>query len=174
MPFKALLYFVGASLLVGSIAYGQMSFSDSDLERYKKKSDNQAVEQGGRDEPSNGKSSGQDSQTIIRRGRSGVYDGDYSKTSDDKDVWCQRGEQARAEISSAESNAAAAREHYAVINAQFQTERTKTRFKEVADAKQEADEAYNAVDRARKALERLENEAHRKGVPPGWLKCNFN
>ena len=158
--------------LIGSAAYAQMSFSDQDLERYKTKSDSQPVEQRN-EETSPSYSSGQGGGAVISRGRSGVYNGDYSTTTDDRDVWCQRGEQARAEIDKAESRAAIARENYETIYNRYRVN-TRSGFNEMTYAKNGMQQAQTSVDQARRALDRLENEAHRKGVHPGWLKCNFN
>jgi hypothetical protein len=48
-------------------------------------------------------------------------------------------------------------------NAQVKTE-------ELIRAENELDEAKKAVDAARKAITALEEEARRKGAPPGWLR----
>ena len=160
-------------LLIALTAYAQMSFSDEDLERYKKKSDSQPAKQRNEEtSPSNAPSQG--GGTVISRGKSGVYNGDYSTTSDDRDVWCQRGEQARAEIEKAEGRAATAREHFETINSQYEKGRTRTGFNDMTNAKNNMQEARSQVEQARRSLDRLEDEAHRKGVHPGWLKCNFN
>jgi hypothetical protein len=43
----------------------------------------------------------------------------------------------------------------------------------VADAKIEENKAKDEVRSAQDALKKLEDDAHREGVPPGWLYCNY-
>ncbi|MBI5849007.1 MAG: hypothetical protein HZB31_13865 [Nitrospirae bacterium] len=159
MGFKSICLVSLAFLWISSIAYGQTSFSNKDLERYKTKSDS--------GQGADYDSSKQGSETNFSRETSG---------DSDKDYWCRQGQQARSEISTANRNAAAAQEQYDDIHARFMTRNTKIRIQkgEVDDARRKQDEAIEEVDRAKKALEQLESEAFRNGIPPGWLNCNFN
>jgi len=157
MGFRSFLLVIMTFLLISSIAYGQASFSNDDLKRYKTKSDSDQGAGQGREES----------------GGYNIYD---SYTSGNSDYWCQQGERARSEISTASSNAAAAQERYDSVHAQFVRSDTNPRVtrEEVDNAKLQMDAAIEAVDQAKKALELLESEAHRSGIPPGWLNCNFN
>lgn len=144
-------------LLINSIAYGQMSYSNEDLQRYKEPPDSVQGE-------------GQS------QNKSESHDSGYSKDSDDKYMWCRRGEQARAAISTTNSNAAAAQEHYTSVHYRFMTRDTKplVKIEEVDAARKQMDAAIDKVGRAKLALDQLETEARREGIPPGWLECNFN
>ena len=50
----------------------------------------------------------------------------------------------------------------------------KKRAQYVAAAEKKVAHAQKALDNAEKKLSDLEQEAHRKGVPPGWLRCQFS
>jgi len=161
MGFKSLLLVILAFLLMSSIAYGQTSFNDKDLERYKMKSGN---DQG----------AGQSPESSWEGSRG--YDGYDSNAYENKGEWCQQAEQARLDISRASSDAAAAREHYESVHGHYirRDAYTRVTIEEVEQARAQMDAANEAVDRAKKALEQLESEANRQGIPAGWLQCNFN
>lgn len=156
MNYKSILLIMPAVLLIGSIAYGQKSFSNEDLERYQSKSGSDQGEEQSQESP-------------------GSYDRDNSQTYDDRDSWCQLGEMARSDISAASSNVSAAQEQYDSVHGHYIRRDINPRvtIEEVEAARMRLSDAISAVDRAKKALEQLESEAQRKGVPPGWLKCNF-
>jgi hypothetical protein len=44
----------------------------------------------------------------------------------------------------------------------------------VADARIEENKARNELRSAEDDVRNIEEEAHRKGIPPGWLDCNFH
>jgi len=46
--------------------------------------------------------------------------------------------------------------------------------KRLADAHKKQVKEQKKLAQEEAALSTLENRAHRKGIPPGWLKCNFD
>lgn len=46
--------------------------------------------------------------------------------------------------------------------------------KRLADAQKKQAKEQKKLAQEEAALSALENRAHRKGIPPGWLKCNFD
>jgi type IV secretory pathway VirB10-like protein len=98
------------------------------------------------------------------------------KTSGDsgKDKWCKNGthyqnrvDAAKAAIKGAEAKRA---------EAETKADRNKTAKRKAAAAVSDASvrKAKNNLERAEKQLSDLEQDAHRKGIPPGWLRCQFS
>lgn len=46
--------------------------------------------------------------------------------------------------------------------------------KRLADARKKLAKEQKKLAQEEAALSAFENQAHRKGIPPGWLKCNFD
>ncbi len=46
--------------------------------------------------------------------------------------------------------------------------------KRLVDAQKKQVKEQKKLAQEESALSTLENRAHRKGIPPGWLKCNFD
>jgi septal ring factor EnvC (AmiA/AmiB activator) len=43
----------------------------------------------------------------------------------------------------------------------------------ISELERKVERAKNSLNYAEKDLQDLENEAHRKSIPPGWLRCQF-
>jgi len=83
----------------------------------------------------------------------------------DREEWCRRGAPILRAISEAQNeieelNSALSKEGQEVLAESRQEERR--------------DSAMRKLREAEKALDDLDEEAHAKGVPPGWIRCNFN
>jgi len=87
--------------------------------------------------------------------------------------WCERGTAIQELIKESEDRLAATKEARAEawrrLNAGNRSEAVE------ADANAQKDQEKAAADlaEARQAKERLEDEAHRANIPPGWLRCQF-
>lgn len=91
----------------------------------------------------------------------------------EKRSWCSRGKFLRKEIERAESNFKAAKEYHDRIerdNAVI----SRINSCKLSGAKNWLKDAKNRLERARKELSDLENEAHRQWIPPGWVRCQFD
>jgi hypothetical protein len=97
------------------------------------------------------------------------------KTSGDqgKDRWCKNGTHYQNRVDAAK---AALREAEAKRSeAEAKAERNKKgKRKAAAVSDTGVRKATNNLERAEKQLSDLEQEAHRKGIPPGWLRCQFS
>ena len=82
----------------------------------------------------------------------------------DKEAWCRRGTPFIRAISEAQNE-------LDEINSELSEEGQEV----LAESRQEErrDSAMRKLREAEEALGYLDDEAHAKGVPPGWIKCNF-
>ena len=83
----------------------------------------------------------------------------------DREEWCRRGAPILRAISEAQNeieelNSALSKEGQEVLAESRQEERR--------------DSAMRKLREAEEALGYLDDEAHAKGVPPGWIRCNFD
>ena len=83
----------------------------------------------------------------------------------DRDDWCHRGAPFVMAISEAQNELDA-------INSEFSGEGQEV----LSESRKEGrrDSAMRKLSEAQRALSDLEDEAHAKGVPPGWVRCNFD
>lgn len=110
------------------------------------------------------------------KGRSGVSDDSAARAGQERS-WRSRAESARAVIVSAEKELAAAEQAKSGLGIQPDgrdkvnpgLEQNKWRSG-VQDAGQRVKRAQSMLDSAKRNLDRLEEDARRQGVPPGWLR----
>lgn len=159
MAFKTLFAVIGALLLISSVTYGQMSFGDTDLERYKGGGSRFVREE----QPStnNERPTGETNSTNKREDR--IKDQDY---------WCEKATAAADRVSAAAINSMNTNSTARSVASTYGDRYSGSQA--VANAHIAADAADRELAEAKAAQKRLEDEAHRKGVPSGWLKCNFN
>lgn len=83
----------------------------------------------------------------------------------DKEEWCRRGAPIIRAISEAQ-------DELEKLNSELYEEGQEV----TSEARKEGrrDSAMRKLNEAEKALSDLEDEAHAKGVPVGWIRCNFN
>ncbi len=83
----------------------------------------------------------------------------------DREEWCRRGTPIIRAISEAQNE-------LAKLNSELYEEGQET----MSEARKEGrrDSAMKKLSEAEKALSALEDEAHAKGVPVGWVRCDFN
>lgn len=87
-----------------------------------------------------------------------------TKNDAEKEYWCKKATQYK-DIVTRKSEAVAELEKE--LTAEKNTDKKKKAIeKKIVFAKKQ-------LKYAERDLENLENEAHRKGVPPGWLRCQF-
>jgi hypothetical protein len=88
-----------------------------------------------------------------------------------KEKWCKKATGLQNRVDSARKDLEAAKkkkQDAETVNSR------KKRAKYAADAGKKVAHAQKTLDYSEKKLSDLEQEAHRKGVPPGWLKCQFS
>jgi hypothetical protein len=152
--FKYLLcLFLFAGLMTAEASEQSQSFKDGDLAKYRNPSDRTendlAAEKG--------------KTTDIRR----------SVTAKEKDYWCKEGmkraksvEKAQARVNSSAADVKkwedAADRHHGDRKA----------AKRLRNARKKMAKDQKALAKEEAELSGFENRAHRKNIPPGWLKCN--
>lgn len=95
-----------------------------------------------------------------------------SRTTTDKkeqERWCKEATSRKKKIEKAQQNVREAEMNIAKEKEKgFHTDKEKSKLQEkLAKAK-------TRLKAEEQSLSDLENEAHRKGVPPGWLRCQFD
>jgi hypothetical protein len=96
--------------------------------------------------------------------------------SKEKEYWCKAAtkqakvvEKAKDRVQSAESAVAKRQD-----GANHKPPSDRKAQKRLADAQKKLAKEQKKCAQEEAALSALENRAHRKGIPPGWLKCNFD
>jgi predicted nucleic acid-binding Zn-ribbon protein len=92
-----------------------------------------------------------------------------AKDEKEQEHWCKQANQRRKKIDTARDD---------VVKAEKDLSREKeknsgTGGKKNSRLQDRLDQAKRRLSVEEKELHDLENEAHRKGVPPGWLRCQF-
>jgi hypothetical protein len=92
------------------------------------------------------------------------------------DYWRERGRQRRAAVENAEGTVrdleariAELRTDRGVTNV-MDPNREQTRQAQIAQTQADLEQAKGELERARQAMTDLEDEARRKGIPPGWIR----
>ncbi len=100
---------------------------------------------------------------------------DPQKSSADsgKDKWCKNGTHLRNRVDGAKDSLKTAEKKQADAAARAE-QRKKGRQKATAVSDAPVRKAKGNLARAEKQLSDLEQDAHRKGIPPGWLRCQFS
>lgn len=86
----------------------------------------------------------------------------------DQEYYCKKGNEQRRKIDDAKFDVVQAKKKLDDLKASSNIKMSRVTRAEENIAKKE-----KLLFRAERDLSELENEAHRKGVPPGWLRCQF-
>jgi uncharacterized protein (DUF3084 family) len=93
------------------------------------------------------------------------------KEKEDKEYWCKKAAQHRKKIEKAQEEIKEAEKKLSETeNIGLQDAKKKKNHKQ---AQKNLDRAKKQLKDSEKELRELEDEAHRKGIPPGWLRCQF-
>ncbi len=96
---------------------------------------------------------------------------DSGQQSNKREYWCKRGTAVQEKVERAREKVAKAEEYCAEMRSKKFWRKASDRSVENADLKLEkAKEQLRSAERSYRAID---DEAHRKGIPPGWLRCQF-
>ncbi|BCB95220.1 hypothetical protein JZK55_01420 [Dissulfurispira thermophila] len=146
-------------------------FSNEDIEKYKSHSDNKMSETKARTagSPESRRLSGMRIETKEKA--------EKTRGHKEKEYWCKRATFYKNKIERAESEIAAAEGKLTELKEAALRETGKKRRIIEADIKK-IEKKLKEIKRKRKEnekdLNRLEDEAHRKNIPSGWLRCQFD
>lgn len=90
----------------------------------------------------------------------------------EKEYWCKRASAFRKRVEEANDAVREAEAKLAALGSTPSKDKTKDR-KRAAQAQKSVDHARKELRERERDLSELEDEAHRKGVPPGWLRCQY-
>lgn len=145
--------------LGGSPAQDQKTvFSNRDIEKYRYPSDLSERQQA--DSRKEGKKDG------IRK----------REEQQDKEYWCRKATHYRKKLEKAQEEVRKQEERLEELKDSASQElggKRKALEKEVKNTQKKLRTARKGVEDGRRDMDRLEDEAHRKGVPPGWLRCQY-
>ncbi|MBF0329398.1 MAG: hypothetical protein HQL10_09600 [Nitrospirae bacterium] len=94
----------------------------------------------------------------------------------DKEYWCKKGGGLRKQLDSAKADIEKKEKHIAELHESAAKETGAARKNIANKMKKEKTEVAVIRKKQKQAqikLDDLEEKAHRKGVPPGWLRCQF-
>ncbi|HSW63043.1 MAG TPA: hypothetical protein VLH56_07030 [Dissulfurispiraceae bacterium] len=146
------LVFFAVPLVVGA-AEQPRSYADSDLKKYRNPSDGT---QGTVSVPKEKSASGKNSADVK-----------------DKEYWCREGAKHAKIVEKAQSRVRAS--EAAVAKKRESADRKpgdKKAAKQLSDEQKRLAKDQKVLAAEEAELASLENRAHRKSIPPGWLKCN--
>jgi len=136
-----------------SSAQGQPQvFTNQDIEKYKGSSDDQTT----------------DAKTVLREDREKVRNDKNQNIREDqeKEYWCKKASAYKKKIKKADDD---------VKEAEWEISEESSKGlhagKKTVLLQKRLEKARKKVEYAEADLGELEDEAHRKGVPPGWLRC---
>jgi hypothetical protein len=90
---------------------------------------------------------------------------------DQQEYWCKRGTAAQEKVDRAKEKLVKAEEYSSEMRSK---EFRKRRYgPKGATPEQKLEKAKEALQSAERAYRKIDDEAHRKGIPPGWLRCQF-
>ncbi|MFO0753938.1 MAG: hypothetical protein U0411_11535 [Thermodesulfovibrionales bacterium] len=133
-------------------------YTDRDLEKYKNPSDSEHEKQG--------------KKSVKTEGRK--EDPAKAKERQEQEYWCKRAQFHQKKLEKAQREVEKAQAKRAALEEEAAGEIGATRKKVEKSIKETEKRLQNAQkDRAEreKDLGRIEEEARRKGIPPGWLRC---
>jgi len=128
-----------------------LSFSNDDIDKYRNSSDNRPQEQR-RAAPSTKK----DENTKARE-------------KQEQDYWCKRASTAQRKIENADRDVRERED--AISREESKNIRTSRKMSTLMSRLKKAKDHLSSTE---KDLIDIENEAHRKGIRPGWLRCQFD
>jgi len=127
-------------------------FTNQDIEKYKGPSEAKTTDSktGSREDMEKG---GNDKKQSIREDQ-------------EKEDWCKKASANKKKIKKADDDVKETEREISI-------ESSKSRYggKKTAQLQKRLEKARKKVEYAEADLGELEDEAHRKGVPPGWLRC---
>lgn len=148
---KYLFFSILALTLTVSIAYAEKVFTDEDLEKYNVAPITQ-------------------SKSATENSSANTGEKEVQQKKEDPQLWCNRATELKDRLSSSKLAYSQA------VEGKIQADRAYL-FVGSPQAREEAiskiSQAEAAVQAAESALRDLEDDAHRQGIPPGWLRCQF-
>ncbi len=128
-------------------------FTDMDLQKYKRSSDSEVQYQ--------------EYETPK------ITEPEYSVSDEraQRESWCERATKARNRVEKTKRALISASETYIRIKTTYGTRYAGA--KAVTEASIEMNKAEAEAIDAENEMKRIEDEAHRKSIPPGWLQCRF-
>jgi hypothetical protein len=121
------------------------------------------------------KENGKEGVSNRKTGRVGASRARVNTQSEkEKDRWCRKGNLHRNRVGAAQANLSEAERKYSdsLEKASASTPKKRKRAAKVSDSG--VRKARLKLEKAERALNDLEQEAHRKNIPPGWLRCQFS
>jgi len=127
-------------------------FTNEDIEKYKGPSDSRTT----------------DTKTVLKEDREDIRNDKNQSIREDqeKEYWCKKASAYKKKIKKADDDAKE-------TEREISQESSKGLHggKKTALLQKKLEKARKKVEYAEADLGELEDEAHRKGVPPGWLRC---
>lgn len=128
-----------------------LSFTNEDIEKYRRPSDNKLHEQKRAAPPEK------------------MIEDSKSRGKQEQEYWCKRASFAKRKVEKAVQDVREREEE--ITLEQSKTVRTSRKN---ATQQSRLRKAKDHLFAAERDLNDMENEAHRKGIPPGWLRCQFD
>lgn len=126
------------------------SFTNNDIDNYRNPSDNRPREQ-------------------RKTTASAVKDGNRkAREQQEQDYWCKRANNLKRKIENAGQEVREREEQ--IAREQSKNIRTSRKMNTLQSRLKKAKDHLSSAERD---LNDIENEAHRKSIPPGWLRCQF-
>jgi predicted nucleic acid-binding Zn-ribbon protein len=142
--------------LLTTITNAQQSapyFSNKDIEKYKSPSDYRAAKTK-TDKPETKKKAGK------------------TKEQNEKEYWCKRAAEYKKKIEKAKQEVEEIEKKLAELEGNpLPDAKSKKALKQLNSKLRNSKKQFRNAERD---LGDFENEAHRKGIPPGWLRCQFD
>jgi len=146
---KYLFFSILALSLTASIAFAEKVLTNEDLEKFKV---------------------APISKTPTENSSANTGEIEVQQNKEDAQLWCNRARELKDRISSAKAAHSQAQGEKAEAELNFLRMGSSAARKE---ASSKLSQAEAAVQAAESALRDLEDDAHRQGIPPGWLRCQF-
>jgi hypothetical protein len=106
---------------------------------------------------------------------------DKAKEQKEQEQWCKRAtalqrkvEKAKDAVADAEKKLAALQKDDVPGGSLKNKRSSKTAKKTINDSERKLQKSRKELSYTERDLSNLEQEAQRKGIPPGWLRCQFN
>lgn len=131
-------------------------FSNDDIEKYKTPPDYSASK--------------------TKAGKTDRKEETKTKEQQDKEYWCKKAAHHREKIEKSRKQVDKTEKHLAELKEEASREIGKKRAaieKNIKNIRKKLSNIQRQLKEQQEDLERLEAEAHRKGIPPGWLRCQF-
>ena len=133
-------------------------YSNQDIEKYKRPADNTARAE-------------KNSRSEAKKEKAGK-----AAEQQEKEYWCKQATSYKNKMDKAQDEAGKQEKRLAELKdaaGQEIGKKRKSLEKEISNTQKKLKNAQKQLEDRQKDLDRLEGEAHKKGVPPGWLRCQF-